>query len=465
MSSRRVIVICTASAIIVSCLGYRYLSASPGPFVEDDSYFYAQIAYNIGVNHRSTFDGIHITDGYHLLWGWLLGETSFLFAFFTSNKDIHLTAFLSLYLALILSTSILFGRSWAERALLIAVGIWSAFLMESALLTLLLLYQLRVLVSDRKRHLGDDALLMLIPLTRIDASVIVMVWLLVPLLHKRWPKVIRMMLALVAGICLQLLLMRLLFGHFTTVSSQIKSHHILHIITNLHNVLVSDTLRRIGLILLFFVFALFSIAKMPRKQQFLCILAGPTSFIVIHIVAGSELKSWYTTPIIACFIYIAFSNSTQKIIQLLTTITISLFVITSRIYHVRQTVSIAVASRDFVIELRSIVAPNQHIFHVDGGGYIGYHSARNVINGDGLVNTHDYAYRLRSHQLRDYLCENDVSFVIVNFPPQAVGSVLDSYGGMKMYGSTQPILESRAIDWPGNVFWNFRLYSVTGCNK
>lgn len=45
-----------------------YASAFPSLIIEDDGFFYAEIARNISALGVSTFDGLHETSGYHLLW-------------------------------------------------------------------------------------------------------------------------------------------------------------------------------------------------------------------------------------------------------------------------------------------------------------------------------------------------------------------------------------------------------------
>jgi len=44
------------------------LTRFPRGLLADDAYFYVKIAWNLGVHGVSTFDGIHVTDGYHLAW-------------------------------------------------------------------------------------------------------------------------------------------------------------------------------------------------------------------------------------------------------------------------------------------------------------------------------------------------------------------------------------------------------------
>jgi hypothetical protein len=465
MRSLRTLGLCLVVALVVSALGYRFLSASPGPFVEDDSYFYAQIGYRLGTAHRSTFDGIHTTDGYHLLWGAMLGATSQLLAPLTRNKDVHLAAYFTLYLALVFFAAVARGRSLAERALLVAVGVWSAFLMESALVTLLLLTLLPSVIGTRPRDRADDISLLLLPLARIDTAAIALVWLLAPLAERRFREAARMLGFIVAGVVLQLAIMKLAFGHFTSVSSELKAGHVLAIAANLKHNLVGEGSRRALLLFLFFALAAIAAAtgEATRRRRMLIALAGPAAFIAAHFAANSDMKSWYGTPILACFIFVAAGSESRRLKQVLAglAILIAPFVAATRVSHARHTWPTAVASREFVAALQDVVPADAIVFHTDGGGYVGYHSGRHVINGDGLVNSHEYAARLVRKELGDYLYANDVGFIVANFPRQPLAPLLASYGGMTLRGGEpQPLVESRASGQPDNAFWNFRLYRV-----
>ena len=84
-------------AVLVT-LTYPRIAGFPYGLMEDDSYFYAQIAYNIGTTGRSTLDGIYPTDGYHLLWGGMLAALAWATNLVTDSKDAHLGAFLTLSL-------------------------------------------------------------------------------------------------------------------------------------------------------------------------------------------------------------------------------------------------------------------------------------------------------------------------------------------------------------------------------
>src|SRR5260370_39060918 len=49
------------------------------PYVQADFYYSLQIAQNLAAGHRSTFDGLVATNGYHPLWLLLLSTGCFFF--------------------------------------------------------------------------------------------------------------------------------------------------------------------------------------------------------------------------------------------------------------------------------------------------------------------------------------------------------------------------------------------------
>jgi hypothetical protein len=55
------------------------------------------------------------------------------------------------------------------------------------------------------------------------------------------------------------------------------------------------------------------------------------------------------------------------------------------------------------------VAKDALIYQVDGSGYIGFMSQRHIVNGDGLVNTHDYAKKLLSGKFKSTLTKTRFS--------------------------------------------------------
>ncbi len=54
--------------ILVSVLARQRAGAGALAFFDDDFFYYLKIAINLAAGHGSTFDGIHLTNGYHPLW-------------------------------------------------------------------------------------------------------------------------------------------------------------------------------------------------------------------------------------------------------------------------------------------------------------------------------------------------------------------------------------------------------------
>ena len=96
--------------IICSLIYYfwKFFAFYPLSFMADDSYFYSQIAYNIGVNKFSSFDGLNLTSGYHILWMLIISLISFMMSFFTDVKETHLIAHKCLFYYIVFLFKILF---------------------------------------------------------------------------------------------------------------------------------------------------------------------------------------------------------------------------------------------------------------------------------------------------------------------------------------------------------------------
>jgi len=117
-------------SIIITLIFYSEIIKFPGFFVEDDTFFYAQIAYNIGVNGISSFDGINITDGYHLIWCWILSIFTFITKFFTLDKHIHFIVMLSFYHYLLIWLSKIISKNIPQAIIAFFILIVTAYLME-----------------------------------------------------------------------------------------------------------------------------------------------------------------------------------------------------------------------------------------------------------------------------------------------------------------------------------------------
>lgn len=102
---------------------------SPQNFLQDDSYFYLQIASNIVAGHGSTFHQITPTNGYHPLWLWL---TTACMAIAGGNKLVALHYVVVLQVILFLTTAVIFrqlGRMMGLRYWPCGLAVVAAYLL------------------------------------------------------------------------------------------------------------------------------------------------------------------------------------------------------------------------------------------------------------------------------------------------------------------------------------------------
>ena len=215
----------TALAAAIAAQILPIASVFPNGIMDDDAYFYSQIAYNIGALGVPTFDGITTASGFHLMWGWLLGAASWLLMPLTDAKPAHLF----MYLFVSVSLAILIARHAAprmpERVCAFVLFFLASLVMETVLLSGLFLFVF-IRLLDEERPIGaawyDYAALFCIPLTRIDATVVPGLLLLLMLF--RSPRTaIALGTALAAGIVTHFAAMYALFGEFYSVSSLLKA--------------------------------------------------------------------------------------------------------------------------------------------------------------------------------------------------------------------------------------------------
>ena len=161
-------------SVLISIVGLNSFIQYPRGLIQDDTFYYTQIGYNLGTIHSTTFDGINITSGYHLLWGWFLGFVSMILSLFTLNKDIHLIGMVTAYFVLCFSISFFFGKNNLEKVFLFFSTLLCTVLMETLSLSLFLLILSRQFLKEDNEGINSLTImsLLLIPLIRIDASVV-----------------------------------------------------------------------------------------------------------------------------------------------------------------------------------------------------------------------------------------------------------------------------------------------------
>jgi hypothetical protein len=422
-----------AAAVILVLAGYRIFTVFPQGFLEDDAYFYAKIARNFASTGVVTFDGVHSTDGFHLLWFWILAATSYLTGLFSADRDVHLAAMLVVYFTIGFSVVHRFGRTWFQKGGFFLLLLISTFLMETALLGLLLLLTTELLLRRRSPFRPWHAWpLLLIPLARIDAVLIVGVALTALLFERRMKVYLWSMLLLVVGVGLHLVAMKLTAGSFTSVSSAAKSHTMFAFGANLRsNVFNLRGIIALGLCGL----AALSVLGAPdleRRRTHLLIVLGVAAFAAAHLLASPLARSWYFLPVMLVAADIVFRVDHRRSTLVLKTAIVvlaALFVGQKGIYFVRYSAEMENSKR-FVARVGAIVPAGELIYQVDGSGYVGYFSERRVVNGDGLVNSHAYFAAWKRNGLKHYLRDHKIHYLIDNRKRR--GKALVRYHGLRI---------------------------------
>jgi hypothetical protein len=90
--------------VAIVALFSRFLRANTFGFFEDDFFYYVQVAQNFAHHGVSSFDGVHLTNGYHPLWMLLLSALLTFTsgkAFLIAAQVVALTAIMTFYVALL----------------------------------------------------------------------------------------------------------------------------------------------------------------------------------------------------------------------------------------------------------------------------------------------------------------------------------------------------------------------------
>lgn len=435
-----------AFPFVLVALGFELMHAFPYGLLYDDGYFYAQIGYNLGTLGRSSFDGVGTTSGYHLLWGGILGAVSAFVNLFTAEKIVHLYVFQVVFAGLATLLASVFSRRPIDRFVLFMLVVLGSLLMESLLLSCLLLLfaELAILRPSQERpRVPASALLVvaLIPLVRFDALLIIALYCALLLCSRSVREALTIGAAGLAGTAIQVGLMVAIFGQPFSVSAMIKAggaalstEVILANVLGGGQIVLGNVLRAgifFGLSAAVVTVALAGRSPIAdalgtaRNRRLLFLFAGGAAFVAAHMVSH-PIPYWCYLPgfTTAFFVLLRFDLATarQRFLRRATSAVLAVLMLAfighKLLLHVRND-EIWQAARAFVDRIAEHVPPTGRIYQIDGSGFTGYFSGRSVTNGDGLVNTYDHAHRIRTGRLVGTLDEQGICYIITN---QDVGS-------------------------------------------
>ena len=277
---------------------WPWLVQMPPGGIEDDGFFYAQIAYNAGVHGTFSFDGLHPTDGFHLLWGLLLAAASALTGLLTETKELHLYVHCVVASAVLVAVADRFGtRAW-DRVLLFVLGLAGTVPVETPLVALLALALMAVagVAEGRRDGAALMALAALLVLARVDAASMALAAVALLLARRRYRWVLWLLAGLFLGLALQMSLNRWLAGEWTSVAAQMKGARALLRLQSPAINLTAYTGRTVLLLSLLVAGAWTAWRQFgagDRSAAFLWLAAA--AFTVPHLLV-SFMRSWYFVP-------------------------------------------------------------------------------------------------------------------------------------------------------------------------
>lgn len=364
---------------------------------------------------ESTFDGIHTTSGYHLPWALLLAAVSSVVRIFTLDKAIHLGAYLAVAFSIALATSRHFFTSTLFRAAAFVVLVGSFSLTEMTIAAPIVLGLLRSSARPISSRL-EPWLAFLLSIIRVDLVCVPLVAAGILVARER-RRAITMLVATAAGLGMQLLVMKLAFGHFLGVAAWLKASAAIGSLAASMRFNLTGSAFQGGLFAAHALLAAMALGHRRDRAMWLLVCA-PVSFLAMHTVLG-VVRGWYFVPSTLALIFALehaietgrraerLTSLARAAVALLALVVVTRAIRTEIVYAGDQRVAAT-----FISELRGRLPAGTLVYVFDRSGFLGYFSGLSVVDGDGLVNDFEYARRLDEGRLAGYLEEQRICHVV-----------------------------------------------------
>ena len=491
---------------------------SPENFLQDDSYFYLQIASNIVAGHGSTFHQITPTNGYHPLWLWL---TTACMAISGGDKLLALHIVVMLQLVLFLATAVIFrqfGRMMGLRYWPCGLAVVAAYLLgagvygsEAHVNALMLVAGMVVLWRALEREsagpwFASGVVFGLALLARLDNVFVAFALIGFAIFYEGWrqPRLIaRRTTAMALGGALVVLpylaYNYVAFGHAMPISGAIKS------IFPTMSVDFSNLGEMGRLAVPFGVVALFTGVVLDRDAQRRVVWLGLGTGVILHafyVVAYTDHYTFWAWYYVSAVITAGLTGSywvewlaertikfvPEKIAYILASIVIIglLSLGAGRAWlkgigPIRLgpvVVDLQINSYRWPDEvakwMKTNLPPGSAVFAFDYPGAIAFYSDLHVLPMDGLVNDYDYNDDLLALGVNRYLCEHSIDyyFGVLEYDQATQIVPVQAPLSREPAGSLHLLQEdivvrtrdivSRPDDVWDNAIWNFRCPASQG---
>ena len=477
LNFNKLLIIKIASSILFIIFFYTYWDffiLYPMGFMGDDSFFYTQIAYNVGVNKFSSWDGINLTSSYHLLWLGIISLVSLFLSFFTEVKEHHLMGHLFIYFFILFIFLKYYARNYLDNLVLISIIISGYFLLDNitVIFLLFIIYkEFEKYIKNKKFSFLLIFAFFLIPLARIDTIALVGFIPLFFLLKTRDKFYFYLLLSLLLGLLVNFSIYYLIAGEFYSVSSYVKMNQN---ITNtmehriVKNVVYSNffplgwlTLKMRGYILfLFFIIFLINFLFFKKKQNILFwgVFAGLYSYFFINFFSN-YIDTWYYSVMLASLFILLKLVNMDNFIKIISSTFLYLFIILlffGKFYNSTKYLDYRTEYIKDIKEIENYIPQDSKIYQYDLAGHLSFYSMIRVINGDGRVNSFKYANDLLNNNLSNYLTKNKICY-LTNIFTQKVDTkkVLLNQSGLLVTFEDVKLIKK---------FKHFNIYKVKKCN-
>jgi hypothetical protein len=451
----------------------------------DDSFFYMVIARNHAAGLGYSFDGLNQTNGFHLLWLWMLSAVGSV-ATLSGEQGIRIVVFLQSLFSISAALLYVHLLSLAKVRTLVLILFFFAYVFlctfadigqESALFGFLIALLIsRILTAyfvlqERKFHHENSsnaawiqgtsaisfgfpllALSALAVLARLDAFFILGGIALALGLCGQKKGAMAVMAGVLIGICVTMSFNYLHFAHAYSISSWLKSGFDLDKLRQISipglAIRVMIVLGLLGVALYRYREALHQIwvnlgdGRLNQKSEWslpailtLCAFLSYGAYFLVLFVQVSALGSWYFNQAmgLALFLYalstIAISSkdsiSTRAFNVAVMPLVLALLMGASLWVVKFGWANSSGPTKEMGEWLAANTPTDAVIFQRDGAGAVSYFARRHIINGDGLVNNMPYQVMLRSGKLCQYLQEQKVQYLVTNVFVNQAGNLQD----------------------------------------
>jgi hypothetical protein len=434
-------------------------------FTHDDAYFYIKIADNISMGIGSTFDGINTTNGYHPLWLIIITALYFIVHLFGNvgpEVILRVTAFFHLLMGiatgilLLKIYRIVYKENFISQKLILLLIISFIFVftrdwgLESNLscLVLTLLLYIKTLEFQNHQNLIKTKTLLfcLIIFVRIDYTFTIIPFLIfadfiTSDINRRYRNFITISSSVMLVTLFYYLYNYFFYGHYLPISSFLLSSVPPKIIlfNSIRTLLLPEYYLNhdIKIILLLFVVIAFPLIMKNRwskliragknqpaandtdndeqlqvKYSFFIwgMGAGFLSLVIFYVVFISAPREWYMTApaFSAALLFVRLVDNYKR----LTRYFLILFLIlgTGYFYVTRIYNSVYGNSYDFALQLKDVLPEGSRILQGNKSGIVGFFSERQIVNGDGLVNSFEYYELIKDGKLEEYIKQKNIKY-------------------------------------------------------